>query len=205
MLKNLILTLISWGTGRSFAMRSMTHDVAFKFRMGAGLPGEANRTHPVTITTEMQSVANPSTSYGQAVVVDTGDANRGVRPFAGGDAGLTQIWGVTVRPFPTSPGGTVTAPGASATLGSAAPSATGVIDVERRGFIMVKIPAAEAALATKGSAVFVRCAASPGADDPVSGFKAQADGGNTAALDTTAYTFNGSADASGNVELCVKV
>ena len=42
-------------------------------------------------------------------------------------------------------------------------------------------------------------------DDPVGGFKAQADGGNTAALDVEKYQFNGSADANGNVEICINV
>lgn len=203
-MKNLILNLLAWGTGAPFTMRGFTRDVALTYRMKAGFPGDVNRTHPACITSEAQSEATPVTLYGQAVLVDTVDPDQGVRPFGAGDTAVTKIWGVAVRVFPNSPGGTVSAPGAAASLGSAAVPTTGILDVLRSGFAMVKIPAAEAAVAKKGGAVFIRCAAAA-ADDPVAGFKAQADGGNTAALDTFIYTFNGSADADGNVEVCVNV
>lgn len=205
-MKHLLLALISAITGVSFSAAGrrahFTKDIAFKYRMGAGFPGDVNRTHPASISPEMICVATPPTAYGQAVLAAA--ANAGVRPFGAGDGAIDTVWGVTVRPFPTSPGGNVVAPGAASALGGGTPPATGVIDVCRSGYMMAKIPAAEAALALKGSAVFVRVAAAA-ADDPVGGFKAQADGGNTAALDPEKYNFNGNADANGNVEVCINI
>lgn len=180
--------------------RSRTCDVAFAYRMGAGFPGDVNRTHPASIEPARQDDDTPMTLYGQAAIA-TKDADNAVRPFAAADTGLDTMWGVSVRPFPTQQ----TTGGPAASFGVAVPPTNGPIDILRSGYIMVKIPAAEAALAFKGGAVFVRCQNSPGADDPVGGFKAQADGGNTAALNVKVYQFNGPADAQGNVELCVNV
>lgn len=197
MLKRLLTTLLAWGSGMPVSKRAFTRDAAFVYRMGAGFPGDVNRTHPADIEPVLQS-GTPFTAYGQAVVI-AADGTNGVRPLGAGDAALTKIWGVTVRPFPTQQ----RSGGDSASLGSATPPTTGTADVLKHGYIMVKVPATDPAPA-KGGAVFVRVANSPGADDPVGGFKTQADGGNTAALDTDRYVFNGPADANGNVELIVR-
>lgn len=196
MLKQLITTLLAWGSGMPVRQRAFTKDVAFTYRMGAGFPGDVNRTHPADIEPVLQS-NTPFTAYGQAVVI-AADGTNGVRPFGAGDGAVVAIWGVTVRPFPTQQ----RSGGDSAALGAATPPTTGVADVLKHGYIMVKVPATDPAPA-KGGAVFVRIAAAA-ADDPVGGFKTQADGGNTAALTADRYCFNGPADANGNVELIVR-
>lgn len=199
----LLLSFIAAITGVPFKNRAFTRDVAFGFRMPGGIAGDINRMHPASVEPCLIDSAAPPTMYGEAVLA-TADALNAVRPFAAGDAAVDTIWGVTVRPYPASQGGTVVAPGAASAFGSGTPPATGVIDVLRSGYMTVKIPAAEAALAFKGGAVFVRCAAAA-ADDPIGGFKAQDDAGNATALDVKRYQFNGPADANGNVELCVNV
>lgn len=171
---------------------------AFAFRMGAGFEGDVTRTHPVDIEPVLVAVATPPTFYGEAVL--TAAANAGVRPFAAADTAIDTPYGVVVRSYP----GQQTTGGMTATFGTATPPASGVIDVLRRGYIAVKIPAAQAATPSKGSAVFVRCQ-NAGAGQRVGGFEAAADGGNTAALDTKRFQFNGPADADGNVELMFKV
>lgn len=178
--------------------RSHVRDVAFQFRMGAGFPGDVNRTHPASIEPTLIDSADslPPTAYGQAVLLAT--ANKGVRPYAGGD-NATKPYGVTVRPYPTQQ----STGGMSSSLGSATPPTSGVIDVLRSGYIMVQIPTTDAA-PVKGGAVFVRIAAGT-ASDPVGGFKSQADAANTVALDTTMCQFNGPADANGNVELMFNI
>lgn len=198
-MKRLLLTMIAWATGVPFFTprgRGMTHDVAFPFRMGAGSPGDVNRTHPASIEPCEIDADDPPTAYGLPVVVDA--AANAVRMYG---AGITEDvpWGVTVRPFPTQQASASNY--GSAPFGSITPPEVGVVDVLRQGYIMVKIPVADIANAKKGSAVFVRTANSPGADDPVGGFRASADGGNTVALDVDRVNFNGPADASGVVEL----
>ena len=68
---------------------------------------------------------------------------------------------------------------------------------------MGKIPAGSTQ-PVKGGAVFVWCAATSGSHIQ-GGFESVASGGNTAALDTTRYQFNGPADANGNVEVCINI
>lgn len=174
---------------------------SFPFRMGAGFPGDITRTHPVDVFPELIDSADstPPTAYGQAVLLAA--TNKGVRPFVAGDTAVVDVYGVTVRPFPAQQ----TTGGMSATFGSAVPPTSGEIDILRRGTIIVQVPLLDIASVVKGGAVFVRCQNSPGANDPVAGFKGQADGGNTAALNSFRYQFNGTPDASGFVELMVKI
>lgn len=173
---------------------------SFPYRMGAGFPGDVTRTHPVDIEPDLIDSADgtPPTAYGQAVLVAAN--NRGVRPLVAGDVAVVDIYGVTVRPNPAQQ----TTGGMTASFGSATPPTSGVIDILRRGYIVVKIPAAQAANASKGGAVFVRTQ-NAGAGQVNGGFEAVADGGNNAVLNTFRYQFNGPADADGNVELMVKV
>jgi hypothetical protein len=137
--------------------RARTCDAAFPFRMGAGFPGDVNRTHPFSVEPVLVDPATPPLIYGQAVLAS--GAGNDVRPFAAGDAAVTKIWGTLVRPFPMqqSSGSNF----GQADLGTAVPPATGVADVLRSGYMIVKIPAGQAVL--KGGAVFVRVAAPAGA------------------------------------------
>lgn len=177
--------------------RAKVRDVAFPFRMGAGFPGDVNRTHPASISPNLICAATPPTAYGQAVIVDA--TTQGVRPLAAADTAITNVWGVTVRPYPIQ-ASSGTAYGGAA-IGAATPPTTGIIDVLDSGYIMVKVPAGQAPI--KGGAVFVWCAAASGAHVQ-GGFETIASGGNTCALDVNEYQFNGAPDANGNVEIRVK-
>ncbi len=163
--------------------------VAFTYRMGAGFPGDVNRTHPASITTELTGTAAP-TAYGQAVIADT---NGAMRPFTTGDA-AQNAWGVTVRAFPVQQSTTSNAYGAAG-FGSVTPPA-GTIDVLRSGFIIVNLP--NGGTTVKGGAVYVRVAASSG-NHVIGAFEAASDSTNTVLVQNA--TFNGAPDASGNVEI----
>jgi hypothetical protein len=183
-----------------FVGRQRTRDVAFAFRMGAGFPGDVNRGHPASIEPVLIDAAAPPTAYGQPVLVDP--TTDGVRPFTTTDTAITSIWGVTVRPFPMQ-ASTGTAYGGAA-FGAATPPTSGALDVLRSGYIMSTALPAGSAIVSKGSPVFVWCAASSGAHIQ-GGIEAAAVGGSTAALDPNRYQFNGPADALGNVELSINV
>lgn len=177
--------------------RCKTRDVAFPFRMGAGFPGDVNRTHPVSIEPVLIDEDDPPAGYGFPTIVDT--VTGGVRGFVAGDTAVDTVWGTLVRPYPTQQ----QTGGMTASLGSATPPTEGVADVMRSGYMMVNLAAGTGA-AKKGSAVFIWCAVSAG-DHVQGGFEDAADGGNTAALDPERYQFNGLPDADGNVEVCINV
>lgn len=181
------------------SIRCKTRDAAFQFRMGAGFAGDVNRTHPASIEPAMNDSTNPIASPGLACLATTSNTVRGI---IAGDNALTSIYGVAVRPYPFQVAAASNYGAQS--FGSASFAAGQPLDVLRRGYIMVQIPAAQAAVPTKGSAVFLWYAASNGAHVQ-GGFEAQATGGSTDALDTVAYQFNGPADANGIVELMLKV
>lgn len=194
-LKKIFLALVSALNAR----RAVTHDageMAFRYRMTAGFPGDVNRIHPVSIEPNYTDADEPPDAYGIPVLVDTTTA--GMRHFAAGDTAVTTIYGVTVRPYPlqASSAGAYGAVG----FGTGTPP-EGQIDIMRSGYIMVNLAAGTGA-AKKGGAVFVWCAADSG-DHVQGGFEDAASGGNTAALDTARYMFNGVPDANGNVEIVV--
>lgn len=181
----------------TFIGRKRTRDTAtaFAFRMPAGFPGDVNRGHPASIEPTLIDASAPPTAYGQGVVVDA--TTNGVRPLSAGDTALTALWGITVRPYPIQQSSASNF--GQASFGAATPPVSGEIDVLRWGYIMAVLPAGAAAV-TKGAAVFIWCAASSGAHVQ-GGFESAGSGGNTAALDTNRYMFNGPADAGGNVEI----
>ncbi len=199
MKKTLLSQLVAaiFGSGAIARGRAFTCDAAFAFRMGAGFPGDVNRTHPVSIEPALQS-NTPVANYGFPCVV-AGDGTNGVRPFAAGDGALTTLYGVTVRPFPQQ-ASSGSAFGAAA-FGSATPPAVGEIDVVRQGYVTVQLPS-DAPTAAKGGAVFIWIAASAGTHTQ-GGFESVASGGNTIALAATRYMFNGPQDASGFAELVI--
>jgi len=179
-------------------IRMKTHDVAFQFRMGAGFAGDVNRTHPASIEPCLIDATTPPTAFGQAVLVT---ATQGVRPYSTADANDTvasTAWGVTVRPYPFQQSSTSNF--GEAAIGSATPPTTGVIDVLRAGYIMGKVPAGQTP--KKSDPVYVWCTASVGVHVQ-GGFEAAADPLDTVKLANA--TFNGSPDASGNVEICFNV
>lgn len=177
-------------------IRAKTKDVAFLFRMGAGNPGDVNRTHPASIEGALQHATTPVKGYGHAAVIDT--TTQTVRSVASGDTAITDVYGFAVRPYPTqSSGGS--AYGAES-LGSATPPG-GPIDILRAGYIMGQLPAGAAA-AKKGGQVFIWVAADSGAHKQ-GGVEVAASAGNTAALSKA--TFNGTQDSNGVVEIAYNI
>lgn len=172
------------------SIRAKTRDVAFPFRMGAGFPGDVNRTHPCNIEPVMANVAAPLTAFGAPVLVASDGAS--VRPYTTGDT-LATPYGVVVRPYPFQQSSASNF--GQADLGAAVPQ-PGVNDVLRSGYIMTKIPAGQAAV--KNGTVYIWTAASSGAHVE-GGFEATNPGGSGIAL--TNCQFNGAADTTGVVEL----
>lgn len=171
---------------------------AFQFRMGAGFSGDVNRTHPATIEPVSQDPTNPPTFYGQAGVIDA--TSNKFRTVLAGDTGLTDIYGVTVRPFPFQQQNSVGSPGfGAASIGSAGVSSANSLDVLRSGYIMVQLNNFAAAPSVKGGRVWVWCAATT-ANHTQGGFETANTGGSTFELPATT-TFNGVNDATGIVEL----
>lgn len=168
------------------------------FRMNAGIAGDPSRFHPINVEPNLTDAVAPPLAYGIPVL--QGAAGVGVRPYAAADQsdGVTSDpWGFTVRPFP---GQQVTG-GMTATFGSGVPPATGVIDVLRMGYIMASLPAGQ--VPNKGDPVFVWAVASVGIHVQ-GGIESVFSAGNTTKFGPR-YTFGGSPDAAGNVEVCVNV
>jgi len=181
-------------------VRIKFRDVAFPYRMGAGFPGDVNRAHPFSVEPCLQNATTPATLYGQAVLADTVGATNTVRMFGAGDSSVTDMYGVTVRPFPLQ---AATAPGSfgqQQLSDVTTPPGSGFpIDVLRMGYIMVKLNTGQTS-PTKGATVYVRTAATSG-NNVQGGFETAA---STSATLSSRYTYNGPADANGNVEICIR-
>lgn len=177
--------------------RMKTLDVAFGFRMGAGFPGDVNRTHPVSIEPCLNDTQTPVTAFGQPVLVDSADQT--VRPFAAADQSdsVAAGYGVAVRPYPYQQSSASNF--GSASIGAGEVQA-GAVDVLRSGYIMVKLAAG--GTPKKGDPVYVWAAAASGN---------HVTGGVEAAFTTTKTTkllnatFNGTPDSSGNVEIAFNI
>jgi hypothetical protein len=172
--------------------RARTRDVAFSFRMGAGFPGDVNRTHPASILPGLMNTTNPVRLYGDPVLVDP--TTNSYRGFIATDTAVVRLDGVLVRPFPTQQ----TTGGMSSALGAATPPVSGVIDVLDDGFVMVRCNNFATQQPTKGGAVFVRTAVTAGALIQ-GGFTSVDDGVN--AVQVTNAKWNGPADANGIAEM----
>lgn len=178
--------------------RHRTIDTAIAFRMGAGVAGDVNRGHPASIQPALISPINPVLGYGVPVLVDTaGGANNGVRPIAAGDIAITDIWGISVRPYPIQQSTTSQSYG-EVGYGSIAPPLLQPLDVLRGGYVMVPV----VGQSVKGGAVFIWCAAS-GGGHVQGGFEIVGSGGNTATLNAATYQFNSPPDSNGIAELII--
>lgn len=168
-------------------------DTALKYRMGAGFVGDVNRMHPASIEPCLIDATNPPTAYGQPVVINP--TTQAVRRLLVGDTALTDIYGITVRPFPQQQAQSAVDYGAIG-FTSPAPPVSGVIDVLRSGYIMVQVVGA----AVKGGAVWAWIAADSGSHKQGKTFEIVAATTSTIPLPTKS-TFNGSPDANGIAEL----
>jgi hypothetical protein len=180
---------------RLVAEKFRTVDTAFQFRMNAGFPGDVNRGHPASIQPALIDSNAPPTAYGQAVVIDA--TTQGVRPIVAGDSALTDIWGVTVRPYPIQQATTNQSYGEVA-YGSVAPPTLQPIDILRGGYIMVNVGTLYGS-PVKGGPVFIFYAATGGGH--IQGGFEGATGATTIALNPLLYQWNSPPDASGVAEL----
>lgn len=174
--------------------RARTHDVAFTYRMGAGFPGDVNRTHPASILPGLMNVTNPVRLYGDPVLVDA--ATNSYRAVLVGDTAVTKIAGILVRPYPTQQ----TTGGMASSFGAAVPPVTGVIDVLDEGFMIARCNNFATVQPAKGGAVHIWYTASTGAHVQ-GGFESAATASNTIAI--TNAKWNGPADANGVTEIQV--
>lgn len=200
MILTMLLGLAGVITGRqtpAFAGRMRTGDVAFQGRMGAGFPGDVNRTHPAGVEPCLIFAASPPTAYGQPVIVDV--TGTGVRPFVAGDQanGGVAPWGFTVRPYPQQVDAATNFGAAS--LGAATPPAAGIIDVMKLGYIMAKVNVG--AVPVKGQPVYVWTAATAG-NHVQGGLESAASAGNATPLINC--FFNSPADASNVCEIVLQ-
>lgn len=163
---------------------------AYQFRMPAGFAGDLQRVEAATVETQQIDSGTPPTVFGVAVKYVAGK----VQPInlAGDTAALVQ--GVNLRPYPIQGNGTDP-------LGTSTPPTSGVVDVLKRGYVMVSLGGVAAA--TKGGTVYVRVA-NVSAGKPLGGFEAASDTTNTIAMPANWY-FTGPADAYGVAEVAVNI
>jgi hypothetical protein len=156
-MKRNIFSLAIAALGFSTVVRARTNDVAFGFRMGAGFPGDVNRSGMFSIMPSLQDTTNPVRLYGDAVLMNaTGNTVRG---FIAGDTAVTRVDGILVRPYPFQQ----QSGGMSASIGAAVPPVgPAIVDVLRAGFGMVKCNNFAVIPSLKGGAVYVWIAATSG-------------------------------------------
>lgn len=160
--------------------------VAFISRMPVGVPGAVTRAEQgMTIQPELIDSTTPPTAYGQFVKLVAGK----VQPVASGDA-ATVIMGLAVRAYPVQ--------SATNALGVAAPPASGIINVLRRGYMAVTLAQGTAA---KGAPVYVRATADTG--KAVGDIETAADSGKCVAV--PGAFFEGAADANGITEISFNI
>ena len=171
--------------------------VAFQFRMGAGFPGDVNRTHPASIEPMLVDASAPVTAYGNVGILDS--TTQGLRAIGAGDQSDTVLltpYAALVRPYPYQPA-TATNFGA-ASLGAATPPTTGSVDGLRSGYIMAQLNSG-AGTSVKGQPVYVWAKATT-TGHIQGGYETAFSSTNTVQLDSR-FTFNGGAAASGVCEI----
>jgi hypothetical protein len=177
-------------------IRAKTKDVAFKFRMGAGYPGDVTRTHPVDIYPELADATNPPTLAGQGVLIDaTSHAIRKLTIALDGVTGAIALYGITVRTFPFQQA-QASANYAAIGIGGSALPVTPEVDILRRGAIIVAVPLGQTPV--KGGTVYVWNVASTGLH--VQGSFEAVDG-TTNTIDISNAVWNSGSDANGFAEI----
>jgi hypothetical protein len=177
----------------------MPDAMVYTYRMPAGAVGDVTRMTPAAIIEPCASdPTNPPQFVGQAVTVDA--VSGGVRPVA---LATELVYGIVVRAFPTqvpNASGYYGAQGfGSATPWLAAGQPPANVDVLRQGYILVAANGAT----RKGGRVWVWISATA-APHVQGGFEAADQTTNSQELPASC-TFNGAADANGNVELAFNI
>jgi len=156
---------------------------AYLFRMPSGIPGDVSRPSQSTIESGFFNPSSPFPAYGLPGKIVSGQ----FVPLAASDP-ATAVYGILVRPFPT------TGANASDPLGTSVPPTSGVCNILRRGYVTVLNQAGTPAL---DGQVYSRVA-SPSGSKTIGDIEAASDSTNTIALNAT---FMNAGDASGNVEI----
>lgn len=182
--------------------RARTCDVAFPYRMGAGFPGDVNRTHPAEIEPALLLAANADFFvFGQMGIVDAG--TNSIEPIGvaqQSDSDDLLPFGALVRSYPTQQQNG-TNYGAVA-IGNATPPTSGIADFARNALIMVQLNIGVTP-PVKGGRVYIWCAATSG-NHIQGGYETEASAGNTVRLDPR-YIYNGPPDSNGVVELAANI
>lgn len=159
---------------------------SFLYRMPSGIPGDISRRENMTVESVPFDPSAPFSAYGLFGKIVSGK----LQPIGAGDTAAS-VYGLLVRPYPTA--------SAQDPLGTATPPTSGIANVQRRGYMTVKLTSGTAAL---DGQVYVRVA-TPSGPKVIGGIEAAADSTNTIAI--TNCTFMGAADASGNVEIAYNI
>lgn len=191
MKKSLIALAVSQLLHRSIPSRTL--DISIGYRMNAGFAGDVNRMHPASIVPRLMDAANPIRLYGDPCTLG---ASNSVRGFGAGDAALTRIRGVLVRPAIAQ----INTGGMTQTIGGGTPPQSAApVDIIEDGHVMVKCNNVGAGAPVLGGAVYVWFAASAGSDVQ-GGFRAAA---NASAILIGNAEWASPPDANGIAELRV--
>lgn len=170
--------------------------VSYAYRMGAGFPGDYNRTAAgQTITPEAANPSLPIPAYGMPVAYSVGGGS--VRPITAGDTSAVVI-GLLMRDFPSQAMPPNTYGAAQALSSIPVPPTQGPLSVMRRGFAVVNVNSGSSAAAVKGNPVFIWTAAAS-AGHIQGGLEATESPGNTILF--PGVNFRGPVDSSGNTEV----
>lgn len=173
--------------------RARTDDISFGYRMGAGFPGDVNRTHPFSVLPRLMNSTTPVRLYGDPAIIDS--ATNSWRGLTAADTGVTKIDGILVRPYPAQQ----MSGGMSAAIGAAVPpGGNNIVDFLREGYIIARCNNFAAQQPAQGGTVHVWIAASSGAHVQ-GGFESAATGGSTIAL--TNAKWMGPTDSNGITEI----
>lgn len=170
--------------------------VAFTFRMPSGIPGTINRAQHLTVEPQLVDTTAGHTpqSYGLPMVMDATTSK--MRVVLAGDTPAT-IYGFNVRPYPTAGGSNVNDP-----LGQSIPAQAGIVNIMRRGYMMVLLGGTTAA--KPGTPVFVRVGGAV-TGKPLGGLEAVIDPTTPANTIQINATWMGPSDAQGNCEIAFNI
>lgn len=180
------------------------------FREVAGFPGSITRVPNSIVEPCLIDASAPPLLYGVPVIMD--QTTNGVRPFVATDTSAQLLYGILVRPFPTSQFSATNY--GSTPLGTpGVPPVSGPCDVLVSGYINVQVPVGSPNPTTAGGTtvaneVYIWIAATSGVHIQ-GGFETVASGGNTLLVTSAANGvtthYKGPQDANGVIELAFNV
>ena len=153
--------------------------VALTYRMNSGIPGNVSRESQASIESGFYDSTAPFPAYG--VLGKINSASGKFNMLQGGEAAY-QVYGILVRPYPT------TGLNSSDPIGTAVPPTSGMCNILRRGYISAKL---NNGAAINGGQVYGRVS-NPSGAKIIGGFEAIADATTTP---KTGITGNGTISA----------